>query len=171
LKRVSLVAAGFLVSSIFIVPFSAVALDLVEGPARIVDGDTVEIRGIKIRLEGIDAPETDQLCLDKQAQRWTCGIEARDRLIAHVRNESWACAISGLDRYGRSLGMCKVDGENVNGWMVANGWALSFTHYSHVYDKDETAARSERKGLWEGAFIAPWDWRARDVKTSILGLD
>jgi hypothetical protein len=56
-----------------------------------------------------------------------------------------------------------------NQWMVANGWALSFTRYSHAYDNDESLARASAKGLWAGAFIAPWDWRARNENTVVLG--
>lgn len=153
----------------FTVSFSALATEFLEGQARIVDGDTIEIGSVKIRLQGIDAPETDQLCLDSREVRWTCGIEARDRLLARAGKAVWICTLSGRDRYGRSLGTCKVEGGDINKWMVANGWALSFTRYSHTYDADEASARLGRKGLWDGAFVAPWDWRARNTKTLILG--
>jgi endonuclease YncB( thermonuclease family) len=139
------------------------------GIPRILDGDTVEINGVKIRLEGIDAPETDQLCLDVNGHRWTCGIDARDQLIAKGGGKSWTCRVSSSDRYGRSLAICNVDGEDVGRWLVRAGWALSFTRYSHVYDPDEKAARDAGAGLWSGAFIAPWDWRNRSKATPILG--
>ena len=58
------------------------AAPVVSGEARVVDGDTVVVSGEKIRLNGIDAPETDQLCLTSRGDRWTCGIEARNRLVA-----------------------------------------------------------------------------------------
>jgi endonuclease YncB( thermonuclease family) len=141
----------------------------VAGIPRIVGGDTVEIERVKIRLEGIDAPETDQLCLNSRGQRWTCGIEARDQLSKYVGGRPWICRISGQDRYGRSLARCQVDGQDVGEWMVRSGWALSFTRYSHSYDLDERVAREARQGLWAGAFIAPWDWRSRNKSTVILG--
>jgi endonuclease YncB( thermonuclease family) len=56
----------------------------ISGVPRVVDGDTLVIGEVKIRLEGIDAPETDQVCLDRQAARTTCGIEARDQLSRHI---------------------------------------------------------------------------------------
>jgi endonuclease YncB( thermonuclease family) len=139
------------------------------GVPRIVDGDTVAIDSTKIRLEGIDAPETDQLCLDRNGQRWACGIEARDRLIEHAGGKPWSCRVSGQDFYGRSLASCQVAGEDINRWMVRSGWALSFTSYSHAYDADEEVARHNRAGLWAGAFIAPWDWRRRNGATVVLG--
>jgi endonuclease YncB( thermonuclease family) len=94
------------------------------GTPRIVDGDTVEIGGVKIRLEGIDAPETDQLCLNAKGQRWTCGIDARDQLINKAGGKPWTCRVSGSDRYGRSLATCKVDGEDVESWMGPCGLGI-----------------------------------------------
>lgn len=122
-----------------------------------------------IRLTGIDAPETDQVCLDPIGERWACGVTARDELVAHAGAKPWTCHVTGLDRYGRSLAGCEVDGEDVNRWMVRSGWAMAFVRYSHAYDADEAMARKEQQGLWVGAFIAPWDLRHRSVTTTILG--
>jgi endonuclease YncB( thermonuclease family) len=141
----------------------------ISGIPRIVDGDTVMIGQTKIRLSGIDAPETDQLCLDAKVRKWACGIAARDELIKHSNGQLWDCDLTGSDRYGRSLGICFIEGEDVNAWMVRSGRALSFVTYSHAYDADEVAARDAHAGLWAGAFIAPWDWRHRNKNTVILG--
>jgi hypothetical protein len=64
---------------------------------------------------------------------------------------------------------CEVDGEDIQKWMVKSGWALSYVRFSHDYDADEKAAREAKAGMWQGAFIAPWDWRVRNKKTAILG--
>ncbi|WP_456773651.1 thermonuclease family protein [Bradyrhizobium sp. USDA 4369] len=136
---------------------------------KIVDGDTVQIGDTKIRIQGIDAPETDQLCMDAREKSWECGITARDELIRYSAGRSWDCDIFAADRYGRSLGVCLVEGQDVGAWMVRQGWALSFVRYSHSYDADEVAARDAHAGLWRGAFIAPWDWRHRNRQTIILG--
>jgi endonuclease YncB( thermonuclease family) len=143
----------------------------ITGIPRIMDGDTVEIEGTKIRLSGIDAPETHplQYCLDPAGERWDCGVTARDELVEHAGGKPWTCHISGTDRYRRSLAACDVDGEDINRRMVQSGWALSFKRYSHAYDADERAARDTQAGIWAGAFIAPWDWRHRNKKTIILG--
>jgi endonuclease YncB( thermonuclease family) len=146
----------------------AMATDIT-GVPRIVDGDTVEIATTKIRLTGIDAPETDQVCLDPIGERWACGLTARDELVEHAGGKPWTCHVTGLDRYGRSLAGCEVDGQDIGQWMVRSGWAMSFVRYRHAYDADERAARNEQQGLWVGAFIAPWDWRHRSVTTTILG--
>jgi len=141
----------------------------ISGRPRIVDGDTAEIEHIKIRFAGIDAPETDQICLDSKGDRWACGVTARDELIKHSGGRSWDCDLIGTDKYSRSLGKCFIEGEDVSAWMVRSGWALSFVRYSHDYDREEVAARESKAGLWAGAFIAPWEWRHRDVSTTVLG--
>ena len=73
------------------------------------------------------------------------------------------------DRRGRIVARCEVDGEDIQKWLVASGWALSYVRVSHDYDADEKAAREAKAGMWQGAFIAPWDWRVRNKKTTILG--
>jgi endonuclease YncB( thermonuclease family) len=141
----------------------------ITGIPRIVDGDTVEIGQTKIRLSGIDAPETDQICLDAKGEKWACGIAARDELVRHSNGQAWECTTTDTDQYSRSLANCFIEGEDVSAWMVRSGWALSFVCYSHAYDADETAARAAGAGLWSGSFIAPWDWRHRNKTTIILG--
>lgn len=141
----------------------------VTGPAKVVDGDTVQVGTHRIRLQGMDAPETDQVCLDQKSERWACGIAARDQLTEHTATSPWTCRGTAKDRFGRLIATCEANGENVQKWMVRNGWALSFVRYSRIYDADEAEARSAKAGLWAGAFIAPWDWRNRNKKTVILG--
>ena len=139
------------------------------GIPRIVDGDTVEIGQVKIRLSGIDAPETDQICLDAKGEKWACGIAARDELIRYSSGQAWECTTTGTDQYSRSLASCLIEGEDVSKGMVRSGWALSFVRFSHAYDADEVAARENHAGVWSGSFIAPWDWRHRNKATIILG--
>jgi endonuclease YncB( thermonuclease family) len=136
---------------------------------RIVDADTVDAGSVKIRLNGIDAPESDQRCLDAHGQIWSCGLEATAQLKAYSKERAWACVLTGQDRYRRSLGTCSVEGEDVGRWLVRNGWALAFRRYSIAYVADEDYAREHQLGLWSGAFIAPWDWRHRGQQTVILG--
>jgi endonuclease YncB( thermonuclease family) len=147
---------------------TAQAADLT-GIPKIRDGDQVTIGGARIRLFGIDAPSLDQLCLSPKGDRWTCGVAARDALIQHAGSKSWTCHTLRTDKSGRPVAKCEVDGEDIQQWMVKSGWALAYVRASHAYDADEKAARDAKVGLWQGAFIAPWDWQVRDKKTSILG--
>jgi endonuclease YncB( thermonuclease family) len=139
------------------------------GVVRVVDGDTLVMGNKHIRLEGIDAPETDQVCLDSSGERWTCGISARDRLAEHIGFHEVSCTIDGIDRYGRTLSVCSSAGEDINGWMAREGFALAYVQYSRAYFADENEARASRRGMWSGAFIAPWDYRHRNKQTVILG--
>jgi len=141
----------------------------VSGVPRIVDADTLYIDAHKIRLSGVDAPETDQVCLDARGQTNTCGIEAKNRLQERFGGRPLTCTLSGTDLYGRSLGDCAADGESISRWLVRNGWALAFRKYSTTFIADEDYARERKVGLWAGAFIAPWDWRHRSGATVILG--
>jgi len=151
-----------------LLPAIAAAADIT-GIPKIREGDQIQIGNSKIRLGGIDAPAVDQLCLNNTGERWTCGAAARDELIKHVGNKSWTCHVAQTDRRGRQVSRCEVDGEDIQKWMVKSGWALSYVRFSHDYDADEKAARDAKAGMWQGAFIAPWDWRVRNKKTSILG--
>ncbi len=94
---------------------------------------------------------------------------ARDELVKHVDSKTWTCHVRQTDRRGRSVARCEVDGEDIQKWLVKNGWALAYARFSHDYDADEKAAREAKAGMWQGAFIAPWDWRVRNKKTTILG--
>lgn len=141
----------------------------VTGTPKIHTGDQVNIGNSRIRLMGIDAPALQQLCLDAKGAPWKCGIAVRDELIRHAGDKPWTCHLARLDRRGRTLAKCEVDGEDIQKWMVKNGWALSFTRYSHVYDADQKEAQAAKVGLWQGAFYAPADWRIRKKQAPILG--
>ncbi|MDA9444392.1 hypothetical protein XH98_35945 [Bradyrhizobium sp. CCBAU 51745] len=148
---------------------SPVCAATLSGVPRIHDGNTIEIEHTNVRLSGIEAPETDQICLDAQGRRWACGVAARDELIKHSNGRTWDCHTQRADEYRRALGSCFIEGENVNAWMVRSGWALSAGASLHTYAVYELVASTARAGLWSGAFIAPWDWPRRNRGTIIVG--
>lgn len=158
----------FFVILIVFVPWFVFA-DNLEGLAHVIDGDTIVVGDAKVRLQGIDAPETDQVCLNERGSSTPCGIESRNQLFEKIEGKHIICELSGLDRYRRFLGLCHLDQNDINEWMVRNGWAIAFVRYSTMYSAAEKDARENRRGLWKGAFIAPWDWRHRNNKTVILG--
>lgn len=134
--------------------------DDVVGVARIIDGDTIDIAGTRIRLAGIDAPESDQTCTDAGNRAWPCGRTATHVLIEHLAGRPLTCQASGLDRYRRVLAVCALpDGSDVNAWMVQQGWALAY--YSDAYRTEEAQAEAGRRGIWAGSFMPPWEWRHR----------
>ncbi len=134
------------------------ALADVTGTARVIDGDTLEIQGQRIRLHGIDAPESRQLCrLD--GQPWQCGKDATDALTGKIARQPVTCEDLGRDRYNRIIGRCTVAGEDLEKWMVANGWAVAYRRYSLDYVDQEADAQAARRGIWASEFVPPWEWR------------
>ncbi|MGB8893595.1 MAG: thermonuclease family protein, partial [Pseudolabrys sp.] len=91
------------------------------------------------------------------------------QLAAHIGGRAISCSPNGTDAYKRTLAICSLAGEDLSAWMVQQGWALAYVQYSSPYRKVEDNARTQQRGLWQGAFIAPWDWRHRNTKTVILG--
>ena len=144
-----------------LLPSLAQAADIT-GTGKVREADSVQIGSTRIRLGGIDAPSLDQLCLNASGERWTCGVAARDELIKHADGKIWTCHPRSIDRRGRQVARCEVDGEDIQTWLVENGWALAFTRVSRDYEPAEKAAREAKAGMWQGAFIAPWDWRVRN---------
>ncbi len=139
-----------------VVPANAAAT--LSGSARVVDGDTLDVGGTRVRLHGIDAPESGQRCRSA-GQAWACGREASRALAAFIGSRAVACHERDRDRYGRVVAVCRLDGRNMNAWMVAQGWALAYRRYSLDYVQAEAAARAARRGVWRGEVVAPWDWR------------
>ena len=166
--RKPLIALSLLGFSLSGLPSPAEAADIT-GTAKVRAGDAVVIGNTRIRLGGIDAPAVDQLCLNNKGERWTCGIAARDELAKYTEGKSWACHTRAIDRRGRTVARCDVGGEDIQKWLVRAGWALAYTRVSRDYEADDAAAREAKAGMWQGAFIAPWDWRERNKKTTILG--
>ena len=130
----------------------------VSGRARVVDGDTLEIGRTRVRLHGIDAPESRQSCL-ADGRRWPCGERATRALDQRIGSRTVSCEERDRDRYGRSVAVCRAAGEDLNAWMVREGWALAYRRYSRAYFAEESSARAARRGMWRGDFVAPWDWR------------
>jgi endonuclease YncB( thermonuclease family) len=129
------------------------------GPAVIVDGDTIDISGQRLRLEGIDAPETAQTCATANGGTWDCGREAARVLRVLLANAEVACDSRGNDKYGRMLATCFSDGKDVNATMVKTGYAWAFVKYSSTYREEEKAAQAGRQGVWQGHAIPPWEYR------------
>lgn len=130
------------------------------GQARAIDGDTLLVSGIRVRLEGIDAPEIGQICSDAAGREWRCGIEARRALARLVAGVSVRCEDRGVDKYQRVLGVCRAGGIDVNAELVRRGLAWAFVSYSRAYVDLEAKARNAGLGIWSGAATPAWQYRA-----------
>jgi endonuclease YncB( thermonuclease family) len=133
----------------------------IAGVASVIDGDTIEIHGWRIRLFGIDAPEGGQLCARPNGERWRCGQRAGLALADRIGRAIVRCQARDRDRYDRVVAVCFKGKEDLNRWMVSNGWAVAYRRYSVDYVADEDTARRKRINMWSGDFEMPWDWRAQ----------
>ena len=138
----------------------------VQGEAKVVDGDTLIINNIRIRLFGIDAPEKNQIC-KKNRLAYNCGHTSTEALKRFIRNERVTCRWEKLDVYGRPLAICSVpdipEGSTIflNGAMVITGHAVAYTKYSKKYVELENKAKKREIGIWQGEFDMPWEWRRK----------
>ena len=139
----------------------SVSAPTIQGTASVIDGDTIEIHGERIRLDAIDAPESSQLCIDAAGKRYRCGQKSAFALADMIGRSTVTCQPKGRDRYKRTIAVCFKSGTNLNAWMVAQGWAVAFRKYGIDYIGEEDQARIARRGIWAGSFEMPWDWRAR----------
>ena len=145
---------SFLVLLIAYLPIRQAPKEALTGPVYVIDGDTVILGKIHIRLKGIDAPEMQQQCV-RAGIPYDCGREARNILRARIGKSSIRCEKEGRDQYGRELARCYLAETDLNGWMVEQGWAVSYGDYQ----REERGARSNRRGIWAGQFEQPSRWR------------
>ncbi len=142
--------------------------------ATIKDGSTLQLDSVTYRLDGIDAPAIDQLCIDEHADAWTCGIEARDQLTKLIGGREIRCDDLGADPSykKRHLGACRIEGDttSLSELLVRQGFALNVeSSATGRFETDEARAKEERQGLWKGCFVAPQEFRTGKKDGALLG--
>jgi len=162
-RPVALALAGTLAlgSAAALVTPRAESAETLAGRAAVIDGDTLEIEGTHIRLEGIDAPEKAQTCSRRWFGSWSCGEAASKELAKLVDGRRVECESRGHDKYSRVLGVCFVDGRDINAEMVRNGFAWAFVKYSKSYVETEAEARTMKIGIWQGEAEPAWVFREK----------
>jgi endonuclease YncB( thermonuclease family) len=128
------------------------------GRASVIDGDTLDLHGRRIRLWGIDAPESRQVC-QRKGSGWRCGQAAALALADRIGQRTVRCEPLDVDRWKRIVARCRQGQDDLGRWLVRSGLALAYRSYSRDYVADENEARAERLGLWAGSFALPWEWR------------
>jgi endonuclease YncB( thermonuclease family) len=114
------------------------------GIASVVDGDTIEIHGTRIRLSGYDTPERGARCGDTNVYQ-----RAANELSDFIANRTVACVPTGTDEHQRTVATCSVNGTDLGDYMVSQGWGRDWPRYSHgAYAEEEASARSASRGLW-----------------------
>jgi endonuclease YncB( thermonuclease family) len=128
------------------------------GQAQVVDGDTLQVAGERVRLHGIDAPESRQSCT-LSGVGWPCGQNATRVLTGVTNGQVVTCRGDKRDRYGRLIAVCYIGPVDLNARMVRDGWALAYRRYASDYIAEESEARAAGIGIWQGQFVEPWKWR------------
>jgi endonuclease YncB( thermonuclease family) len=142
-----------------------VAAEELIGRATVIDADTVEIRGQRIRLSGVDAPESSQRCTRTDGAEWRCGQKAANALSEKIGHRNVRCVGDKSDRWKRLIAVCYLGKEDLGAWLVENGLAVAYRKYSKAYVDHEEMARCNKSGIWSSSFVMPWDWR-RGVRES-----
>ena len=155
--KLSLLAMLFLSSFI---SNQALARNII-GQASVVDGDTIEIHGERIRLWGIDAIEGAQLCWERSGAVRRCGRDFAIALSDRIGRHTISCEQVSTDRYGRPVAICEVAGIDLGDWLVRNGFAIDYVKYSNgVYADAQNQARENAAGNWKYSWQYPENYRA-----------
>ena len=148
---------------------SAISFEkIIIGKANVTDGDTIKINDQKIRLFGIDAPETKQFCKEVYLsfliinfkRDYKCGEKSTNALKKKIQGKNIRCLVqNNKDRYRRNIGICYLEKQDMNSWLVKNGYAIAYRRYSKKYIMDEKHAKDNKLGIWQGTFMKPEKWR------------
>jgi len=130
----------------------------IQGFAEVIDADSIEIGGRRIRLHGIDAVESGQLCR-RNNQDWRCGTDGTKAVREMVAGRQVRCVPLYEDGYARTVATCWIGEKNLNDWIVRQGWGLAYRKYSKDYLAAEAEAEMNGRGIWQAEFTPPWDWR------------
>lgn len=160
-----LIRIGAAIVFLLAIALPAAALE-VRGIARVVDGDTLNIEGLGVRLHGIDAPETAQTCKNATGLDYACGEAATRRLKALADSREVICTGKEFDQYKRFVGICLVSAVELNRTMVIEGHAWAFIRFSQDYAAVERDARVAKLGVFATENTAPWDFRSGAWQTA-----
>ena len=139
----------------------------VMGRVRVIDGDTFDVAGVRVRLHGIDAPEGKQTCETEQGKSWACGAWVTSQVTDLYEGKRARCSEVDIDRYGRVVARCEVDGRDVGQQLVSDGLAFAYRKYSMRYDLDEKGAAISDRGLHASRVQNPAQYRATRAKGRI----
>lgn len=138
---------------------TTVNAETLTGASRIIDGDSLEVAGKKIDLQGVDAPELGQTC-SWPNKEINCGLIAKAALMDLTAGTAVVCEIEAQKHNGNALGVCRAAGYDLAEGMAHTGWAMATESAPRRYKAAMLGAQNAGRALWKGRFTAPWVWRA-----------
>ena len=140
---------------------------VVEGRAQAITGDVLRVNATVVKLNGIEAPEQDQLCGGQNKERrWRCGAAAQTALQEALRGKTVRCETAGKSEHGETLGTCTIDGKDVAADLTARGHVFAESGLFSAYGRHEQDARNAKLGIWRGTSERPSEYRARLWETA-----
>ncbi|MFK7752916.1 MAG: thermonuclease family protein [Sedimentitalea sp.] len=136
------------------------------GAVRVIDADTWDVGGQRVRLFGIDAPELSQTCTNATGGDWPCGRWASEQVRVQYNGRNADCDQITIDRYQRIVAVCNVGGQDVARLMVQTGLAFAYRKYAMDYDLDEKRAVVDAIGLHAGQVERPAEFRAQKARVT-----
>jgi endonuclease YncB( thermonuclease family) len=127
----------------------------ITGRATVVDGATLEVRGTRIRLAGIDQVADDHVCERTDDEAWRCGPRALNALEEYLEESVVSCAARERDSRGGIVGTCSASGTDLGLWLIRNGLAQAAVAASNRYRQAEGEAKAARRGMWSVPGAAP----------------
>lgn len=135
-----------------------VRAETIKGPAVVVDGDTLRMGESEIRLLGIDAPELQQSCVQRDGTQWACGLLAAHMLDLMTQMGDVTCDWVERDAIGRALGICTNGiGIPINAWMVRGG--MAWAYLTDTFVEEEQYARTIGAGVWSAQNLTAEEFR------------
>ena len=152
-------------------PFNPNDYPVVYGSVRVVNGDTLIMYGNYFKLYGIDAPESNQMCANRSGRSYNCGREAAMWLKNWIGDNELECHVIRQNTKGDMEGTCSYGPYDLGAALVNAGWAVANVNVTDIYYPYEMQAQENTRGLWQGQFYMPWDWRkmqARKPKIKVV---
>ncbi|MET3250436.1 endonuclease YncB(thermonuclease family) [Bradyrhizobium japonicum] len=141
--------------------------------ATVRDANSIQLGDVTYRLDGVDAPELDQVCIDDHADPWTCGIEARDQLGKLIGKRAVRCDDVGPEKsFGkRHRAICTAEGDkaSLNEQLVKLGFAIAREPIKANVKPAAAEAKTASSGIWKGCFVAPQEFRTGKKDGALLG--
>ena len=134
-------------------------LVLIGIPTKYNDGSNFTLdKQFNIKMFGLEVPDVKQVCKYANGKYYTCGNEATNHLKSLISGKRITCIHIGWNEYNNLLYTCyNYNNADLSQTMVAHGQAVS--DQSQTYIEAEKQAKEQKKGLWQGYFLRPSEWR------------